>query len=168
MTQCMHRNADPQSRRTSELEAEEVFTVAVVRAWVSAQRPADDCPPGWQDVFSMASLPVECATAFGTFMATIRRTMQRSLDIRCRRCPLVGADEEAMLRILGAIPAGDRLAAHEALSTWLATEGVMPAIDAAGRFMALLGAHGIELRYPPLLWPPVPASDRIGYCRTYH
>ena len=116
----------------------------------------------------MASLPAACATAFGAFMAIILHAMQRSLDIRCRQCPLVGDDEEATLRILGAAQAGDRLAAHEALSDWLADESVMPAVDAAGRFMALLRSQGIELRYPPLAWPSAPMPEPVGYARTYH
>jgi hypothetical protein len=116
----------------------------------------------------MASLPAACATAFDAFMAIILHAMQRSLDIRCRQCPLVGDDEEATLRILGAAQAGDRLAAHQALSEWLAGESVMPAVDAAGRFMALLRAQGVELRYPPLAWPSTPMSEHLGYTRTYH
>jgi hypothetical protein len=141
MMQCWHRDdPDPQGRAVTALEPEELFIVGVLRAWVSMRRPGRDTPLSWRDVFAMAELPSDAAAAFDGLIVIVARAMRRALDVRCRHCPQVGADEEAMLRMMGAVQARDRLTGLDELSAWLVPESLMPALDAAERLAALLAS----------------------------
>lgn len=146
MTQCDHRDEpDPQGRPTMALEAEALFVVAVLRSWIAAQRPGGDDGPDWRRIFVLAELPLEASAAFGGFMSIVRQAMRRALDIRCCTCPLVGRDEEAMLRIIGSLQADDRLRALDDIADWLYPDGVMPALDAAVKLARLLASHDVLL-----------------------
>lgn len=162
MQRCEHRDdPDPRGRATLGLAAEELFLVGVLRAWTAAQRTGGESEPTWCAIFALAELPADTGAAFGHFMSAVARTMRRPLDIRCRPCPQVGADEEAMLRIVSSVQAKDRLSAIDDLAGWVVPEGITRALRAAQRFGTLLSRHEIVLS-PSTLAPPSTWTDR-GY-----
>jgi hypothetical protein len=146
MTQCEHRDdPDPEGRPTMALEGEALFVVAVLRSWIAAQRPGGDDGPDWRRIFVLADLPPDASACFGFFMSIVRQAMRRALDIRCCACPQVGRDEEALLRIIGALQADDRLGALDDIADWLHPEGVMPALNAAVELAGLLASYDVLL-----------------------
>ena len=161
MTRCEHRDdPDPEARPTTALVAEELFLLGVLRAWKAAQQPDADHGPSWRRIFVLAELPPEPGAAFDRFMTAVARTMRRPLDIRCRPCPQVGTDEEAMLRIVGALQVGDRLGAIDDLAGWLVPEGIIPALGAAQHLAAQLSHHGVVLSRTTL--PPSTTWADLG------
>lgn len=145
MMRCTHLDdPDPSGRPVTALGVEARFVLTGLRGWLSTHRSGDEAP-NWRKLFALAELPPEAAAAFGSFMAIVQQTMRRALDLRCCQCPQVGEDEEAMLRVVAALQRDDRLGALEDISDWLETEGVMPALGAAGRFAALLGSNDVWL-----------------------
>lgn len=154
MPSCHHRE-EADGRPALSLDAEALFLVGVLRAWTAAQRPhRSDATPDWRDIIALAGLPAEAAREFSGFMAIVLHGMRRPLDIRCCPCPQVGRDEEALLRIIGALQRGDRLTALDDLADWLQPEGVVPALRGAGRLAAVLEAHEVDLAAGAGLPPP--------------
>lgn len=146
MTHCHHHDApDPHSRPTMSLEAESLFVVGVLRAWVAAHQPKPAEGPEWRQIFGLASLPPEAAAAFGSFMTLVRQSLRRPLDIRCCPCPQLGRDEEALLRILGAVQSADRLGALDELGGWLQPGNLTMALRSADRLASLLAQHDVRL-----------------------
>lgn len=165
MTRCEHRD-DPQGRPTLALSAEALFLVGALRAWTAARRPGEDQGAGWRQIFALAEMPAEAGLAFDRFLAAVVRGLRRPLDIRCRPCPQVGADEEALLRILGALQAGDRLGAIDDLAGWLVPEAVIPALGAGQHLAGLLARHDVPLPWSPL---PAPAAwHALGHAAGPH
>lgn len=146
MTQCEHRDEpDAEGRPTMALEAEALFVVAVLRSWIAAQRPGGDNSPDWRRIFVLAELPPNVSASFGCFMSIVRQSMSRALDIRCCACPQVGHDEEALLRIIGALQADDRLGALDDIADWLHPGGVMPTLNAAVELAGFLASYDVLL-----------------------
>jgi hypothetical protein len=146
MTRCHHRDEpDSDGRPTMSLEAESLFVVGVLRAWVAEHQPKPGEGPDWRQIFVLASLPAEAAAAFGSFMTLVRQSLRRQLDIRCCPCPQLGRDEEALLRILGAVQAEDRLAALDELGGWLLPGNLTAALRSADTLAALLARHDVRL-----------------------
>lgn len=173
MTACHHRDeagpqadpqAGPQARPALSLDAEALFVVGLLRAWTMARRSrgAAEATPDWRHIIALASLPTVACQEFGGFMAIVMHAMRRPLDIRCCPCPQVGRDEEAMLRIIGALQRGDRLGAMDDLADWLSPDGVVPALRLAERLAAILQANEICLAEGAVPPPPRPAAMQPG------
>ena len=144
MAACHHHHdaAAASGRPVLSLEAEALFVVGVSRAWTAALQPET---PDWRQIFTLASLPAEAAAAYGSFMALVTQSRRRPLDIRGCSCPEVGRDEEALLRLIGAVQAGDLLAALDELDDWLRPGNRTPVLRAAGAVAALFEAHDIQV-----------------------
>ena len=144
MADCHHHHdaAAPPGRPVLSLEAEALFVVGVSRAWTAALEPD---APDWRQIFTLASLPPEATAAYGSFMALVVQARRRPLDIRGCSCPEVGRDEEALLRLIGAVQAGDLLAALDELDDWLWPGNRTPVLRAAGTVAALFEAYDIQV-----------------------
>ncbi|RYJ01917.1 MAG: hypothetical protein EON47_09190 [Acetobacteraceae bacterium] len=161
MADCHHDQdeAAAPGRPVLSLEAEALFVIGVSRAWTAALRPdpaARDETPDWRQIFALASLPAEAATAYGSFMTLVMQSRRRPLDIRGCSCPQVGRDEEALLRIIGALQAGDLLAALDELDDWVLPGNRTPALRAAGAVAALFGTYDIAVPHQAAAPQPVP------------
>ena len=158
MAECHHHHdaAAPSGRPVLSLEAEALFVIGVSRAWTAALVPADPDAPNWRQIFTLASLPPEAAAAYGSFMTLVMQSRRRPLDIRGCSCPEVGRDEEALLRLVGAVQAGDLLAALDELDDWLWPGNRTPVLRAAGTVAALFEAHDIQVPHQAAAPRPAP------------
>lgn len=147
MAECHHHHdeAAAPGRPVLSLEAEALFVVGVCRAWTAALQPADPETPDWRHIFTLASLPPEAAAAYASFMTLVMQSRRRPLDIRGCSCPEVGRDEEALLRLIGAVQAGDLLAALDELDDWLWPGNRTPVLRTAGTVAALFEAYDIQV-----------------------
>lgn len=147
MSGCHHRGeAERPGRSTLSLTPEALFVVGAFRSWVADRRGRrPDTVPPWRDVFALAEMRDDAARAFDDFLSAVERGMRRPLDIRCCRCPAVGADEEALLRLLAALQAADRLTAFEVLGDWLVAGMVTHAVGLATVLAGRLAASDVTL-----------------------
>jgi hypothetical protein len=89
-------------------------------------------------------------------MSLIGAQAHRLIDVHCCRCPSLGEDERAMLRLIVALQSNELLGALEVLGDWLPVPAVGPALHAARRFaLTLSEAHVILPRTAaPVALPP--------------
>lgn len=159
-TICQHRGEDGRSGRLAEaLDPGSLLVLAALRAWVSQQRAPGQPAPEWRALFRIGEVSATAAACFDTLMGHVRHGMRRALDIRCFACPRVGADEEAMLRIIAALQEGDRLSALDELADWLGPEAAMRTLPAADAFAGAIKEEGLAiLALPPRAGPGVGAA----------
>lgn len=139
-----HRPA-PGERAMLDLGPDERFVVAALRAWVAPLMHPDCVHPDWQNLFRLAGVAAPAAVAFDQMMSVVASSAQRVLEVRCCRCPTLGADECAMLRLIAALQAGDTLGALDVLPDWLPSGAIAPALRGAQRFAALTATMGLRL-----------------------
>ncbi len=145
-TICRHRGEDGRVGRLSgTLETGSLLVLVALRAWVSRIRAPNEPVPDWRELMRAAELPEATAARFDTLMGHVRHGMRRALDVRCWTCPRVGADEEAMLHMMAALQAGDRLSALDTLADWLGPDAATQALPGAEAFATALKEEGLVL-----------------------
>jgi hypothetical protein len=159
---CAHDHAHAPGERTAlDLAAEELFVVGAFRAWVApVLRPGGD-HPDWRDLFRLAGVPAAGAVGFDVLMSVLGASARRPIDVRCTHCPAISPDEEAMLRLVASLQAGEPLSALNVLSDWLAPDAVASALRGAQRFAALTAAAGLRLTSEPGA-PATPPMIPVG------
>jgi hypothetical protein len=139
-----------------ELGAAELFVLATLRAWVAMRLRSAEPHPDWQELFRLASVRAPAAIAFDSLMSVVGARAKRRIDVHCCRCPTLGEDEAAMLRLIAALQSDASLAALELLQDWLPEDAIAPALHAARRFALGIAAAGLTLprRGEVLAFPP--------------
>lgn len=132
----------PGERAILELGAEELFVVASLRAWVAPVMRPGTPHPDWREMFRLAGVNSAGAVGFDLLMSVVGSAAQRIVEVRCCRCPSLGADEMAMLRLVAALQAADTLSALDVISDWVPPGSVAPALRGAQRFAAAMAAAG--------------------------
>jgi hypothetical protein len=132
-------------RAAMELEAAELFVVATLRAWVAPKMRPGQQHPDWRELFRMAGVGAAGAVAFDALMSVIGAQAKRLIDVHCCRCPRLGEDETAMLRLVAALQCGETPAALAVLDDWLPGEAIGPALHAARRFALSTTEAGLSL-----------------------
>lgn len=145
-----HRPA-PGERALLDLGPEELFVVAALRAWVAPVMRPGTPHPDWREMFRLAGVASAGAVGFDLLMSVVGGSAQRVIEVRCCRCPSLGADEVLMLRLVGALQNGDTLTALDVVSDWVPQGSVAPALRGAQRFAAMMSAAGHRL--PPQAMP---------------
>jgi hypothetical protein len=97
-----HRPA-PGERAILDLGPEELFVVAALRAWVAPVMRPGAPHPDWREMFRLAEVASAGAVGFDLLMSVVGSAAQRIIEVRCCRCPSLGADEVAMLRLVAAL-----------------------------------------------------------------
>lgn len=154
-----HLEPAPGERSALDLASGELFVLAALRAWVAPLRDPEGSHPDWRALFRMAGVAAEAAQGFDQLMGIVARGAIRLLDVRCCRCPGLGADEEALLRITAALQAGEALTALDELAGWLPQAALVPALQGAQRFATLTAAAGLRLPSAPSPAQPPPADS---------
>jgi hypothetical protein len=128
-----------------ELGAAELFVVATLRAWVAPLMRPGEPHPDWRELFRLAGVGAPAAIAFDGLMSVIGAHAQRLIEVHCCRCPTLGEDETAMLRLMAALQADRPGAALHVLGDWLPGAAVGPALQAARRFAIGIAEAGLAL-----------------------
>jgi len=142
---------EPGERAILDLGAEELFVVASLRAWVAPMMRPGTPHPDWREMFRLAGVASAGAVGFELVMSVLGSTAQRVIEVRCCRCPSLGADEVRMLRLVAALQAGDTVAALDVIADWVPPGSITPALRGAERFAAMMSAAGHRL--PPQEMP---------------
>lgn len=149
MDPCNHDHRPAATERAMlDLGPEELFVVAALRAWVAPHMRPDGVHPDWRNLFRLAAVAAPGAAGFDQMMSVVGSSAQRVLEVRCCRCPTLGADEDAMLRLIAALQTGDTFGALDVLSDWLPSGAITPALRGAQCFAALTAAAGLRLPVP--------------------
>jgi hypothetical protein len=143
-----HHPVAARERPMHTLSHAEIFVVAVARAWVAPHMRPDETHPDWRVLCRRVGIGEAGMAGFSTMMSVVGHHAQRLLDVRCCRCPSLGADEALMLRLFGALQAGDSLGALDVLSDWLPPGTVVPALRGAHGFAAHASMVGVDLPAP--------------------
>ncbi|MDB5413602.1 MAG: hypothetical protein JWR10_1937 [Rubritepida sp.] len=137
--------AVPGERAVLDLGPEELFVVGALRAWVAPVMRPGTPHPDWREIFRLASVSSAGAVGFDLLMSVVGSAAQRIIEVRCCRCPSLGADEVAMLRLVSALQNQDTLTALDVLSDWVGPGSVAPALRGAQRFAAMTAEAGHRL-----------------------
>lgn len=129
-----------------------LFTVGVLRAWVAPVMQPGHPHPDWREICRMIHLDTEGMRGFDRMMGLLTAHAQRLVEVRCCDCPSIGVDERAMLRLVGALQAGDRLSALEVLTGWMPTPIARMALGHALVFARAVAGAGLRLP-PPVVRP---------------
>jgi hypothetical protein len=148
----------PGERAALDLGAEELFVLGAFRAWVAPRMRPGAAHPDWRELFRLAGAPAAAAVGLDLLLSVVAAHAQRLIEVRCCACPSLGPDEEALLRLVAALQAGDSLDALDVLSDWLPPGMVAPALRGAQRFATLIAAAGLRL----------PAAARARVAATLH
>ena len=135
----------PGERALLDLGPEELFVVAALRAWVAPVMRPGMAHPDWREMFRLAGVSSAGAVGFDLLMSVVGSAAQRIIEVRCCRCPSLGADEVAMLRLVNAMQNADTLSALDVISDWVPPGSVAPALRGAQRFAAMMSAAGHRL-----------------------
>jgi hypothetical protein len=157
---CADRRGPAGPGAAMDLDAAELFVVATLRAWVAPRLWPGRPHPDWRELFRLAGVGAPAPLGFDALMSLLGGQATRLIDVRCCACPGVGEDEAAMLRLVGAVQAGETPGARAVLDDWLPGEAIGPALEAARRLalgMAgaglLLPRRGVVVRFPAA-FPP--------------
>ncbi|MCW5773011.1 MAG: hypothetical protein KIT16_15315, partial [Rhodospirillaceae bacterium] len=101
------------------LRTAELFIVASSRLWVAALRDPAAGVPDWQPGFRAAAIDAYGAAGFDRLFSIIAGNALRPLDIRCPRCPRLGADEAHLIHLLGLLQEHRADEAAAMLAEWL-------------------------------------------------
>jgi hypothetical protein len=149
MTGRDHHSALDPGRTMLELGPEELFVVGALRAWVAPHMRPGEPHPDWRELFRLSGVGAPGLLGFEMLMSVLGAQAQRLLEVGCCGCPALGGDEDAMLRLVRALQAGELLGALEVLSDWLPREAVGPALRGAQRFAAEVAQAGLMLHRVP-------------------
>ncbi len=140
----------PAVSRTAELDTVEAFAVVSLRLWATPFRQPDRTYPDWRTGF-MAAGAEEGERAFDELFRLVVASGQRTLDVRCARCPQLGGDEIAFLRMTAQLQRCSWFEAETILEDWLPRPMVNTALASAMIFATALSAAGLVL--PQRAWP---------------
>lgn len=160
-TICRHRGEDGRSGRLADgLDPGSLLLLVVVRAWVSRHRAPDQPAPDWRQLLVLSEVSEPTVERLDRLLRQVRHGMRRPLDVRCCPCPRIGADEEALLRMIGALQAGDRLAALDELCDWLEPEAAARTLPDADAFARAFLAEGLPVAGAAVPAPPAGGAER--------
>jgi len=137
------RPAYPEEFEITELDTAETFIVATVRLWAAPHRDPRQSHPDWRGGFRAAGISADGAHAFDTLFWIVVAGGHRSLDIRCPRCPRLGADEAWLLQLVAYAQVGRPDLTEAALAEWLPPGAGRAAVVHASIYGHALMAAGL-------------------------
>lgn len=133
----------PEELEIMSLDTAETFIVATARLWAAPHRDPWQPHPDWRGGFRAASVSADGAHAFDTLFWIVVAGGHRSLDIRCPRCPRLGAGEAWLLQLVGYAQAGRTDLTEIALAEWLPPGAGRAAVVHASIYGHALMAAGL-------------------------
>jgi hypothetical protein len=147
-----------------ELRTAELLVVASLRLWAAPYRDPDGTHADWRDGLAAAGVVEHAAPAFDALLQAIVASTRRSLDVRCKHCPHLGADEAWLLQLVSLLQRHRVTPAMAILADWLPATAARIALAPAQRFAMALGAGAliVPLRHVEAATAPAAGLDR-GY-----
>lgn len=142
-----------------ELDTAETFVVATARLWAAPHRDPWQPHPDWRGGFRAAGIDPDGAHAFDTLFWIVVAGGNRTLDIRCPRCPRLGADEAWLLQLTGYAQMGRSDLTEIALGHWLPAAAGRAATVHASIFGGALAAAGLMVPLHRRLTRPTTTSE---------
>jgi hypothetical protein len=130
----------------------ELFPLLALRLWAGPHRDPGGSHADWREGFRLADLDAEAVADFDGFMRIVLTAAIRPLDVRCARCPRLGADEAAFLVALGSLQRQRPLAASRLLGDWMPPAAARIALRQAGGLARAMADAG--------LW--IPSARMVG------
>ena len=137
------RPSYPQDLAVLELDTAETFVVATARLWAAPHRDPWHPHPDWRGGFRAAGIDADGSHAFDTLFWIVVAGGHRTLDVRCPRCPQLGADEAWLLQLTGYAQLGRPDLAEIALGHWLPATAARAAVVHATIFGNALANAGL-------------------------
>lgn len=137
------RPSYPEELAVLELDTAETFVVATARLWAAPHRDPWQPHPDWRGGFRAAEIDADGTHAFDTLFWIVVAGGHRVLDIRCPRCPRLGADEAWLLQLVGYTQMGRPDLSEIALGHWLPAAAARAAVVHACIFGGALSAAGL-------------------------
>lgn len=129
-----------------ELRLAEAFTITALRLWAAPYRAPAQCHADWRDGFVAAGIAEAGAAAFDGLFRLVVTAARRPLDVRCRHCARLGADEAWLLQLVMLLQRGRRIEATMILADWLPPAASQMAMMPACAFASALA--GVRLLVP--------------------
>lgn len=137
------RSGYPEELAVLDLDTAETFVLATTRLWAAPHRDPWHPHPDWRGGFRAAGVDSDGAHAFDTLFWIVVAGGHRVLDVRCPRCPRLGADEAWMLQLTGYAQMGRSDLTELALGHWLPATAARAAVVHATIFGSALVAAGL-------------------------
>jgi hypothetical protein len=137
------RPSYPEELAIGDLDTAETFVVATARLWAAPHRDPWHPHPDWRGGFRAAGIDTDGTHAFDTLFWIVVAGGHRVLDIRCPRCPRLGADEAWLLQMVGYSQMGRPDLTEIALGHWLPAAAARAAVVHATIFGSALSAGGL-------------------------
>jgi hypothetical protein len=116
--ECRRAHAAALLPKVIELQPTERFFLWAIRAWASAHTDITEMWPSLDRGFTREHI-ADALEPFDRMMSAVFAGLARWPDIRCVRCPYLGAEEARLLTTLAALRCRDDIAARAALHDWI-------------------------------------------------
>jgi hypothetical protein len=147
----------PPRTRVAALRTAELLVITTLRLWVAPLRDPGRDHPDWRGGLEAAGLAAGAAAAFDTLMRILAGCARQRLDVRCPRCPELGADEARCQQLTRALQADRWQVAGAILDLWLPPAAARMAMVPAAGLARALADSGLFIPPPPLAGPPAAA-----------
>jgi hypothetical protein len=142
-----------------ELPPTERFFLWAIRAWASAHTDITEVWSSLDRGFTREHIP-NALEPFDRMMSAVFAGLARWPDIRCVRCPYVGAEEAHLLAALAALRRGNEITARAALHDWIRPAAARQVCKDGRVCMKIAAACGVPLdRAPRAVVPDSLSSD---------
>jgi hypothetical protein len=143
------RRAYPENTPMAELRTAELFAVVGLRLWAAGYRDTNDDGSLWQSVFAAAKIGTDGMTAFNALLLIVATAAQRSLDVRCTKCPSLGADEGWFLQLIGLVQRDCITGAELVLMGWLPPAAARTALPFAIVLAETMAERDLKIPHRP-------------------
>lgn len=121
----------------------ELLLFAATRLWVAALRAGDEAPPDWRGAFRAAAVARGGAEGLDGLLGILAIASRVRLDVRCARCPRLGADEGRLLEAVALCQAGNADGSAFVLGAWLAPAACRAVLPHLGSLADALAWRGL-------------------------
>lgn len=122
----------------------EQFTIWSVRKWVEQMRAMPRNVSSIRQAFDESDVGA-AFSAFDHFMRLVVSGARRQIEVNCPSCRVVSSDEEALLALVAALQAEDKITAYILLGEWLHPAAVRLAYDPVQFVADVFDDAGISL-----------------------
>ena len=126
--------------------AERVLLWAI-RSWSAYHCDLTAIRSSLDRVFAEAGM-AGAAPSFDRMMSALFAGLRRWPDVRCVRCPRLGADELRLLNACGHLQRGEDVSARRALHDWVVRPAVRIACEHAAQFVEFASVAGLQFQLP--------------------